>query len=101
MKSSVYREEAVDAMIASLDCKICNDEVQERSARALLMLGGRFSCTGEAGAERWLLQQAGFHDSAWDSFSCKEIVIDGFIHSVIYHYIKPSYTYYEEIIKKK
>ncbi|KAG2688106.1 hypothetical protein I3760_09G078600 [Carya illinoinensis] len=81
MKSSVYREEAVEAMITSLDCKICNDEVQEQSARALMMLGGRFSYTGEAWAERWLLQQAGFHESAWDSFRCKEIVIDGFIHS--------------------
>ncbi|XP_041023424.1 putative E3 ubiquitin-protein ligase LIN isoform X2 [Juglans microcarpa x Juglans regia] len=81
MKSSVYREEAVEAMITSLDCKICNDEVQEQSARALLMLGGRFSYTGEAWAERWLLQLAGFHENSWDSFRCKEIVIDGFIHS--------------------
>lgn len=87
MKSSVYREEAVEAMITSLDCKICNDEVQEQSARALMMLGGRFSYTGEAWAERWLLQQAGFHESAWDSFRCKEIVIDGFIHSVIFHFM--------------
>lgn len=81
MKCSVYRDEAVEAMIAAFDCRICNDNVQEQSARALLMLGGRFSYTGEASAERWLLHQAGFHESPGDSFHSKEIVIDGFVFS--------------------
>ncbi|KAB1222142.1 putative E3 ubiquitin-protein ligase LIN-1 [Morella rubra] len=80
MKCSVYREEAVEAMIAALDCKICNSEVQEQSARALLMLAGRFSYTGESSAERWLLQQAGFPESTGDSFSNEEVFSDGFLH---------------------
>lgn len=82
MKCSVYREEAVEAIITALSCQICHEKVQEQSARALLMLAGRFSYTGEASAEKWLLQQAGFHESSGDSFHSKEIVIDGFMHSV-------------------
>lgn len=61
-KCSIYREEAVEAIIAALDCQNCHDSVQEQSARALLMLGGRFSDTGEASIENWLLEQAGFHE---------------------------------------
>ncbi|XP_041028958.1 putative E3 ubiquitin-protein ligase LIN-1 isoform X2 [Juglans microcarpa x Juglans regia] len=81
MKYSVYREEAVEAVITSLDCRLCNNKVQEQSARALLMLGGHFFYSGEASAESWLLQRAGFHENAGDSFRSKEIVIDGFMHS--------------------
>ncbi|KAF5472883.1 hypothetical protein F2P56_009551 [Juglans regia] len=80
-KYSVYREEAVEAVITSLDCRLCNNKVQEQSARALLMLGGHFFYSGEASAESWLLQRAGFHENTGDSFRSKEIVIDGFIHS--------------------
>lgn len=61
-KCSIYREEAVDAIIAALDCQTCHEKVQEQSAKALLMLGGRFSYTGEASIESWLLEQAGFHE---------------------------------------
>lgn len=82
MKCSVYREEAVEAIITALSCQICHKKVQEQSARALLMLAGQFSYTGEASAEKWLLQQAGFHESLGDSFHSKEIVTDGFTHSV-------------------
>lgn len=81
MKCSVYREEAVEAIITALSCQICHEKVQEQTARALLMLAGWFSYTGEASAEKWLLQQAGFHESSGDSFHSKEIVIDGFMHS--------------------
>ncbi|PON62038.1 Coatomer beta subunit [Trema orientale] len=61
-KCSIYREEAVEAIIAALDCQKCHEKVQEQSARALLMLGGRFSYNGEASIENWLLEQAGFHE---------------------------------------
>ncbi|XP_042944493.1 putative E3 ubiquitin-protein ligase LIN [Carya illinoinensis] len=81
MKYSVYREEAVEAVITSLDCRLCNNKVQEQSARALLMLGGHFSYSGEASAESRLSQRAGFHENTGDSFRSKEIVIDGFMHS--------------------
>ncbi|XP_010272313.1 PREDICTED: putative E3 ubiquitin-protein ligase LIN [Nelumbo nucifera] len=73
---SVYREEAVDAIITALDCKTCNEKVQQQSARSLLLLGGRFSYMGEASTETWLLKQAGFDDSTDDSFHGKEIVYD-------------------------
>ncbi|XWS18717.1 hypothetical protein CRYUN_Cryun32bG0068800 [Craigia yunnanensis] len=74
--SSVYREEAVEAIIEALDCEKCNDKIQEQSARALMMLGGRFSYMGEATTEHWLLEQAGFHENLGDSFHRKEIVDD-------------------------
>ncbi|XP_021602148.1 putative E3 ubiquitin-protein ligase LIN-2 isoform X3 [Manihot esculenta] len=75
-KSSLYREDAVEAIIKALDCQMCNTKVQEQSARALLMLGGYFSHTGGAKAEEWLLQQAGLHERAVDLFFSNEI-IDG------------------------
>ncbi|KAL5577667.1 hypothetical protein UlMin_019366 [Ulmus minor] len=61
---SIYREEAVEAIIAALDYQICEEKekVQEQAARALLILGGQFSYTGEASIEHWLLQQAGFNE---------------------------------------
>ncbi|XP_021295050.1 putative E3 ubiquitin-protein ligase LIN-1 isoform X2 [Herrania umbratica] len=76
LRCSVYREEAVEAIIEALDCEKCNEKIQEHSARALMMLGGRFSCMGEATTENWLLQQAGFHEKLEDSFHSKEIVDD-------------------------
>ncbi|KAJ9168599.1 hypothetical protein P3X46_020099 [Hevea brasiliensis] len=76
LKSSLYREDAVEAIIRALDCQNCNSKVQEQSTRALLMLGGYFSHIREAKAEEWLLEQAGFHERSVDSFFCKE-VIDG------------------------
>ncbi|CAK9147459.1 unnamed protein product [Ilex paraguariensis] len=81
LKCSVYREEAVEAIVASLDCQICNEKVQEQSARALLMLGGRFSYTGEPEAEKWILKEAGFDESSGHSFNGKDIVTDRFVHN--------------------
>ena len=76
MRCSVYREEAVQVIIEALDCEKCNDKIQEQSARALMLLGGRFSYMGEATTENWLLQQAGFHENLGDSCHRKEIVDD-------------------------
>ncbi|KAJ4981082.1 hypothetical protein NE237_031919 [Protea cynaroides] len=79
LKCSVYREEAVDAIIASLDCETC-EKVQEQSGRALLLLGGRFSYMGKSSMETWLLEQAGFDEcSEDDAFDGKEIVVDNFV----------------------
>ncbi|CAL9016183.1 unnamed protein product [Prunus brigantina] len=80
-RSSVYREEAIEAIIAALNCQTCHEKVQERSASALLMLGGWFSYTGEASTEHRLLQQAGFSYWPRASYHFKENVIDGFVHS--------------------
>ncbi|CAL5410821.1 unnamed protein product [Camellia sinensis] len=81
LKCSVYRQEVVEAIIAALDCEMCNERVQEQSAKALLILGGRFSYTGDATTEKWLLKEAGFDDSSSDSFQGKDIVIAELIHS--------------------
>ncbi|KAB2007724.1 hypothetical protein ES319_D10G049800v1 [Gossypium barbadense] len=72
-RCSVYREEAVEVIIETLDCEKCNDKIQQQSAKALTMLGGRFSYMGEATTESWLLKQAGFHENLEDSFQKKEI----------------------------
>ncbi|KAK2634892.1 hypothetical protein Ddye_029684 [Dipteronia dyeriana] len=72
LKSSIYREEAVETIIAALDCQKCNEKVQKQSARALMMLGGHFSCSEEeAITGKWLLKQAGLHENSDDSFYCK------------------------------
>ncbi|KAF9671850.1 hypothetical protein SADUNF_Sadunf12G0092900 [Salix dunnii] len=72
--SSLYREEAVEAITESLECHNCSTKVQEQSAKALLMLGRVFSYSGEASSEEWLLRQAGFHERLRGSFRRKEIV---------------------------
>ncbi|XP_061366926.1 putative E3 ubiquitin-protein ligase LIN-1 isoform X2 [Gastrolobium bilobum] len=75
-KGSLYRAEAIEAVVDALNCQICNDRVQEQSARALLLLGGHFSYTGESLMEKSLLQKAGFQDTILeDSFPCKDIVV--------------------------
>ncbi|XP_077219896.1 putative E3 ubiquitin-protein ligase LIN isoform X2 [Tasmannia lanceolata] len=71
---SIYREEVIDAIIAALDCISHNEKIQEKSSRALLLLGGRFSYLGEPLAETWLLKQAGLDDVSDDPFRGKEIV---------------------------
>ncbi|XP_059658092.1 putative E3 ubiquitin-protein ligase LIN-1 [Cornus florida] len=82
LKCSVYREEVVEAIITGLDCQVCNEKVQEQSAKALMILGGRFSYTGEAAAEKWLLKEAGFFDdSSGDSFHGKKIFVDEIMQS--------------------
>ncbi|KAK2979264.1 hypothetical protein RJ640_009674 [Escallonia rubra] len=80
LKSSVYREEVVEAIIAALDCQIYDEKVQEQSARALLILGGRFSYSGEPAAEKWLLKQAGFAESSGDSCHRRNNDINDFMH---------------------
>ncbi|XP_009353928.2 putative E3 ubiquitin-protein ligase LIN isoform X2 [Pyrus x bretschneideri] len=80
-RSSVYREEAIEAIVEALSSRTCSKKVQQRSSRALLMLGGRFSYTGEASTEQGLLQQAGYSHWPRNSFHFKENVVDGFAHS--------------------
>ncbi|KAF7801379.1 putative E3 ubiquitin-protein ligase LIN isoform X1 [Senna tora] len=75
-KGSFYREEAVEAIVAALNCQKCDDNIQVQSARALLILAGRFSYTGESLMEKWLLQKAGFQETCLeDSIHGKEIVL--------------------------
>ncbi|KZV29390.1 hypothetical protein F511_15922 [Dorcoceras hygrometricum] len=60
---SIYGEEAIDAIVKALDCKVFDEKVQEQAARALLILGGHFSYTGEPEVEKWLLRKAGFNEN--------------------------------------
>lgn len=41
-----------------------DEKVREQSCRALLILGGHFSYSGEVKTLAWLLKQAGFCDSS-------------------------------------
>ena len=84
-KGSLYRTEAIEALIAALNCQICNDRVQDQSARAIHLLGGHFSYTGESLMEKSLLHKAGFQEICLeDSFIGKEIVVYDSIHKVIF-----------------
>ncbi|KAH9795776.1 transducin/WD40 repeat-like superfamily protein [Citrus sinensis] len=70
---SMYREEAVDALTSAMNCQTCSEKIQEKSARALLMLGGLFpSYIEEATSEKWLLKLAGFNEHSDDSFYGKD-----------------------------
>ncbi|XP_077246949.1 putative E3 ubiquitin-protein ligase LIN-2 isoform X2 [Tasmannia lanceolata] len=65
---SLYREEAVDAITVALDCSLTDEKVREQSCRALFILGGHFSSSGEVLIETWLLNQAGFSDGCDTNF---------------------------------
>lgn len=81
---SVYREEVLEEIIKALDCQVFNECVQEQSARALLILGGRFSYTGEPVVEQWVLKEAGYDDYLVDSYyrNCLSIS-DEYMHQVL------------------
>ncbi|BAT74835.1 hypothetical protein VIGAN_01260300 [Vigna angularis var. angularis] len=75
-KESFYRAEAIEAIMVALDCQVCNDIIQEQSARALLLLAGHFTYTGESLMERTFLHQAGFQEKCMEGSSYgKEIVV--------------------------
>ena len=60
MQYSVHREEAIDALIEAMDHN-SRKKVQESCSRALCILCCRFSQTGEASVEDWLLRKSGFN----------------------------------------
>jgi hypothetical protein len=76
LQYSVYREEAIEAMITALEHRSQSRKVQEQCARALLILAGRFSSSGEPIAEAWLLKRAGLDDSLSESIARTEIFED-------------------------
>ncbi|KAI4302894.1 hypothetical protein MLD38_038589 [Melastoma candidum] len=73
---SLYREEAVDAIMASLGSGSCSPELQEQSARCLHILGGRFSINGETTIEHWLLEQSGIWDGVDSTVNGGDAVIE-------------------------
>lgn len=77
LKSSVYREEAIDAIIEALDCEKLNEHVQEQAAKSLLILGSRYSYTGTPEAEKWILKEAGYDESLEGGFHGRYYVVQG------------------------
>ncbi|KAF9597997.1 hypothetical protein IFM89_023512 [Coptis chinensis] len=61
-KYSIYREEAVDSIAVALECSLTDEKVRVLCCRALLILGGHISFSGELVTENWLLRHAGFYD---------------------------------------
>ncbi|CAL5025785.1 unnamed protein product [Urochloa decumbens] len=62
-KESKYREEAAKIITHSLRCCLSEDgNVVLSTRKALLMLAGHFSFSGDLLAEDWMLKQAGFAD---------------------------------------
>ncbi|XP_050217157.1 putative E3 ubiquitin-protein ligase LIN-2 isoform X2 [Mercurialis annua] len=59
-KYSIYREEAVDAIVMALEGSLTDEKVREKSCTALHALGGHFSASGKSLTEHWMLKQAGF-----------------------------------------
>lgn len=80
LKSSVYREDAIEAITEALDCQICNENVQEQAAKALLILGGRYAYTGTPEAEKWILKEAGYDESLEGGFHGRYFVVQGSKH---------------------
>ncbi|WOL15716.1 E3 ubiquitin-protein ligase [Canna indica] len=79
LKCSIYREEAIDALTSALEHSFHSKKIQESCCRALLLLGSRFSCLGEATSEARLLKKAGLYDNLSDSFRSKEIPADEYV----------------------
>ncbi|XP_061981236.1 putative E3 ubiquitin-protein ligase LIN-1 [Populus nigra] len=59
-KYSIYRKEAVHAISMALESSLTDEKVREQSCRALNVLGGIFSASGNSSTESWILKQAGF-----------------------------------------
>lgn len=51
----------MDAIVVALESSLTDKKVQEKSCRALFILGGRFSASGKLMTESWVLEQAGFN----------------------------------------
>ncbi|KAF5779272.1 hypothetical protein HanRHA438_Chr12g0568821 [Helianthus annuus] len=77
LESSVYREEAIEAIVEALESKILNENVQEHAAKSLLILGSRYSYTGTPEAEKWILKEAGYDESLEGGFHGRYYVVQG------------------------
>ncbi|KAK8683161.1 hypothetical protein V6N13_039228 [Hibiscus sabdariffa] len=63
-KYGLYREQAVDTITEALDSSLINEEIREKCCRALLILGGCFSLSGNLVTEGWILKVAGINDDS-------------------------------------
>ncbi|KAJ3679298.1 hypothetical protein LUZ60_017309 [Juncus effusus] len=74
---SVYREEAIEALISSLEHNSNNKKMQENCTKALLLLAGRFNRSGEAESEAYFLKRAGLDDvTVGESFRSSDFCVD-------------------------
>ncbi|KAL3828143.1 hypothetical protein ACJIZ3_016945 [Penstemon smallii] len=65
--SNIYRHEAVDSLTITLERSLCDEKVQKKCCRALLVLGGCFSSSGKLMTEDWILKLSGFLNGPnWD-----------------------------------
>ena len=62
-KYSIYREEAVDAIVVALEASLTDENVREKCCRALLILAGHFSFSGDVSIVKRILKPAGPLDS--------------------------------------
>ncbi|CAM0903185.1 unnamed protein product [Alopecurus aequalis] len=62
--TSIYREEAARTLTESLRRCLTDENVVANTRKALLMLGGHFSFSGDLLAEHWMLKQSGFVDDS-------------------------------------
>lgn len=60
--SSMFREEALEALLEALSCKE-NEEAQVEALRVLLSLSGRFSSSGRSLTEEMVLKEAGYEEN--------------------------------------
>ncbi|KAK1409879.1 hypothetical protein QVD17_36408 [Tagetes erecta] len=58
-KYSIYREEAVDTITSSLDTSLFDEKVRETCCRALLIMGGRISLSGNVITQDYILEKVG------------------------------------------
>ncbi|OVA13067.1 U box domain [Macleaya cordata] len=72
-KYSIYREEAVDSITVALDCSLTDEKLRQQCCRALLILAGQFSFSGEVLTENWCLRQAGFYDKVSSTYSLDNV----------------------------
>ncbi|KAF0894467.1 hypothetical protein E2562_039102 [Oryza meyeriana var. granulata] len=63
-RDSVYREEAAKIITHSLRCCLSEKNVVVNTRKALLLLGGHFSFSGDLLSEEQVLKQAGFVDGS-------------------------------------
>ncbi|KAK8601937.1 hypothetical protein V6N12_051759 [Hibiscus sabdariffa] len=75
-KYGLYREQAVDTITEALDSSLINEEIREKCCRALLILGGRFSLSGNLVTEGWILKVAGIDDDSEANSIKKEEKLD-------------------------
>ncbi|XP_072956580.1 uncharacterized protein [Typha angustifolia] len=59
-KCSIYREEAISSICLALNFCLSDKNIVPNSRKALLMLGGHYSFSGNLLIEIWMLQQAGY-----------------------------------------